>query len=208
MIVEAMKTLSENSRDFSCSENCAESVKISVNLCNLADKERFNNSCTMTRNNLLQSNYWKTVKNPFDCKRNDIIFFDWDNSGDCDHVGVVTEVSAGVIYYINFNGTIPHKRSVDTIVSGSSKISTIFRYFDNITTNKVISYNTVRMPILRKGAKGAIVKLIQSIVKVKTDGMFGNDTEKAVKDFQKNHNCEIDGEVGDETLTAMSHVLF
>lgn len=208
MIVEAMKTLSENSRDFACRENCAEAVKIAVNLCNLADKEMFNNSCTMTRNSLRNSHYWKKVDNPFNCKRNDIIFFTWHNDGTCDHVGVVTEVSAGVIYYINFNGTIPHKRSVDTIVSGSNKIANIFRYCENITTNNSISYNSPRMPILRKGHKGAIVKLIQSIIKVKTDGLFGNDTEKAVRDFQKNHNCEVDGEVGDETLTAMSHEIF
>lgn len=208
MIVESMKTLSENSRDFSCRENCAEAVKIAVNLCNLADKELFNNSCTMTRNNLLQSNYWKVVKNPFNCQRNDIIFFDWDNSGDCDHVGIVTEVSAGVIYYINFNGTIPHKRSVDTIVSGSRKIASIFRYCENITTNNAITYNEPRMDIIQKGHKGAIVKLIQAVVKVKTDGFFGNNTEKAVKEFQKNNNCEIDGQVGNETLTAMSHTIF
>ena len=45
-----------------------------------------------------------------------------------------------------------------------------------------------------------MIKLIQCELCIKSDGIYGPNTEKAVRDFQKKHGLTIDGIVGDETL--------
>ena len=59
-------------------------------------------------------------------------------------------------------------------------------------------------PTVKKGAKGGITKLIQErLVSVgfnlTVDGIFGENTKKAVKVFQKNRGLTEDGIVGSNT---------
>lgn len=56
-------------------------------------------------------------------------------------------------------------------------------------------------PTLAKGSRGAEVKLLQSVILL--DGIFGQATEKAVKEFQKANNLEADGIVGPYTWRAL-----
>lgn len=66
-------------------------------------------------------------------------------------------------------------------------------------------YNLTRL--LKNGCKGSDVKKLQqdlinlgySVGKCKDDGVFGNDTLKGVKEFQKNNNLVVDGVVGKNT---------
>lgn len=44
-----------------------------------------------------------------------------------------------------------------------------------------------------------LTKIIQKAVGVKVDGLFGKDTEKAVKEYQKKHSLIVDGIVGVNT---------
>ena len=63
-------------------------------------------------------------------------------------------------------------------------------------------YNLTR--ILKKGCKGNDVKKLQSTLKIKADGVFGNDTLKAVKKFQKSKKIKpVDGIVGKNTAHAL-----
>lgn len=60
------------------------------------------------------------------------------------------------------------------------------------------------LPVLKYGAKGNITKLLQkALVKkghsISTDGVFGNGTQKAVKDVQKKNKLTVDGIVGKNT---------
>lgn len=57
--------------------------------------------------------------------------------------------------------------------------------------------------ILRKGTKGQIVEDLQGVLGLKKDGMFGDDTERGVKAFQKSAGLKEDGEVKDATWTAL-----
>lgn len=65
--------------------------------------------------------------------------------------------------------------------------------------------------IMREGDEGADVKEMQGLLiqlgydlgSWGADGEFGEATEIAVKKFQEEHNCEVDGEVGEETLKAI-----
>lgn len=67
--------------------------------------------------------------------------------------------------------------------------------------------------LLKKGMKGEEVKTLQMILKLKgydigpdgVDGVFGDSTEKAVKEFQEDHKLEPDGVVGPATQEALHH---
>lgn len=58
--------------------------------------------------------------------------------------------------------------------------------------------------VLKKGCKGDDVKELQKALKIKADGIYGNDTLKAVKKYQKNHKgLKVDGEVGKDTAHSL-----
>ena len=58
-----------------------------------------------------------------------------------------------------------------------------------------MSFNT-----LKKGSKGDKVKALQYILGLKADGIFGKDTEKAVKKFQEEYGLAADGIAGKKTF--------
>ena len=43
---------------------------------------------------------------------------------------------------------------------------------------------------LKKGSKGEYVKQLQEILGISVDGDFGSNTEKAVKEYQRENNVE------------------
>ena len=54
-------------------------------------------------------------------------------------------------------------------------------------------------PAIKIGSKGEDVRYLQRILKLDDDGIFGKNTEKAVKAFQQAHNLTADGVVGAKT---------
>ena len=59
------------------------------------------------------------------------------------------------------------------------------------------------MQTLKKGSKGEDVKKLQKLLNISADGIFGSNTEKAVIQFQKEHNLGQDGVVGLKTWEAL-----
>lgn len=59
------------------------------------------------------------------------------------------------------------------------------------------------MQTLRKGSRGSDVVLLQQKLGIKADGIFGVQTEEAVKAYQKGHGCTPDGIVGPHTWDAL-----
>lgn len=55
------------------------------------------------------------------------------------------------------------------------------------------------MNILRKGSRGNEVKILQASLNLIVDGIFGDLTDEAVRDFQKSNGLKVDGIVGDDT---------
>ena len=59
---------------------------------------------------------------------------------------------------------------------------------------------------IKKGAKGAKVKEIQTLLKINTDGDFGSGTETAIKNFQKKSKLTVTGVVDEETYRQLKGV--
>lgn len=59
------------------------------------------------------------------------------------------------------------------------------------------------MIVLKKGSKGESVKTLQEFLKITADGIFGANTEAAVKSWQKAYGLFDDGIVGPKTWAAM-----
>lgn len=63
------------------------------------------------------------------------------------------------------------------------------------------------METLKKGSKGELVKQLQAALGIPADGIFGKDTESAVKLFQKQNGLYADGIVGPKTLAILTSIL-
>lgn len=66
----------------------------------------------------------------------------------------------------------------------------------------------IKISLLKKGDYGPQVSSMQSLLnakgfKCKVDGKFGDDTFKALKDFQTKANIEVDGEFGQQAFSAL-----
>jgi N-acetyl-anhydromuramyl-L-alanine amidase AmpD len=57
--------------------------------------------------------------------------------------------------------------------------------------------------LLRKGDRGPDVKKVQEALKISADGIFGSQTEGAVKQFQLEQKLAVDGIVGPNTWDAL-----
>lgn len=60
-------------------------------------------------------------------------------------------------------------------------------------------------PELMKGDSGSAVKLLQELLNIEIDGIFGDQTEAAVKDFQFANGLKPDGIVGSLTWSALDN---
>lgn len=61
------------------------------------------------------------------------------------------------------------------------------------------------MKTLKKGSKGDDVRMLQRVLSVYADGIFGEITEEAVKTFQREHGLVADGIVGEKTWDALNN---
>jgi peptidoglycan hydrolase-like protein with peptidoglycan-binding domain len=57
--------------------------------------------------------------------------------------------------------------------------------------------------LLKLGTRGADVKRVQRALRIPADGIFGPQTRRAVRAFQKRHNLAVDGIVGPQTRAAL-----
>lgn len=61
-------------------------------------------------------------------------------------------------------------------------------------------------PTLRVGSRGRDVRVVQEVLNVAVDGIFGRQTEDAVKTFQSGQGLTADGVVGPRTWAALERV--
>lgn len=157
-------------------------------------------------------------------KPGDCILYDWDDDGkgDCkggaDHVGIVRYVKDGYINVIEGNTQGSKVATRKIAVNGKYIRGFICPKFASLATEKEstkVTINNIELPTLRIGASGNEVKTVQRILRqleytgadgklIKVDGEFGENTEFAVKKFQKNRGSSLrDGIVGIWTWTKL-----
>ena len=72
--------------------------------------------------------------------------------------------------------------------------------FSNQKVDGIAGPNTLNgAPMVRRGARGNITKLIQEKLGISADGIFGANTEVAVKNYQRTNGLSLDGIVGRNT---------
>lgn len=171
-----------------------------------------------------QMNYWKSVgcwENGASCiSTGDIIYYDWDNSGDCDHVGIVANVQGDAITVIegNFGNGNWQTNHVGyrTITHGYAFIKGYaIPDYDTDTNTPVTTQTPINEPHRTLYSTDMVnscyykVEQIQNMLNVVNnagitcDGYYGNNTKNAVINYQRSKNLEVDGIVGKETLTAL-----
>ena len=218
--------IGKNRVEVGCAGDYAWCAAWASTVLNRADigEEVTSDSCTLMQRYMSESPDWSE---PDDWPiPGDYIFFDWDNNKaeerPLDHVGICVKFDPHyeTITYVNGNGSSDWYVTEQEIgveargSDGHNLVAYWMRYVgdekepENVTEDKEVDLE-VRQ--LRKGMTGGDVKTLQrllfadgySVGKSGDDGDFGNDTEKAVKNYQKDHNLEVDGIAGVDTLTAL-----
>ena len=173
-------------------------------------------SCTSMRNRMAASSEWDEPETKPEI--GDPIFFEWDGDegGDCDHVGIVVDVSGNTITYVNGNGSSSTHVTKQQININSRYIAYWMRYVSQTSSDarestcSTSSDKTFACEIrqLKSGSVGASVKSLQQLLSAKgysvgdcgADGDFGKDTEAAVIKFQIDNKLDSDGIVGPKTF--------
>lgn len=140
------------------------------------------------------------------------VFIYSKSAGYITHVGYLYKpVSAGKPegdwYVIEARGVMYGVVRTRLSQRGWNRWGLMTKYFDYGTTPSE--------RILKNGCEGDDVKALQEnlldlgydLGKYGADGDFGDATEMAVRDFQKDHGCESDGQVGPETRAAIEKAL-
>lgn len=180
-------------------------------------------SCTLMQRYMSESDKWSE---PDDWPiPGDIIFFDWDNKKEerpLDHVGICVGFNNDTlqITYVNGNGDSSYYVTEEEInvnakgKDGHNLVAYWMRYVGD-EESKEPEYEdkeiNLKVRQLHKGMSGGDVKSLQrllfadgySVGMSGDDGDFGNDTEKAVIKYQKDHDLDPDGIAGEKTLTAL-----
>lgn len=158
-------------------------------------------------------------------KPGDIMLYDWEDSGKGDntgypnHIGIVEKVENGKITVIEGNYSNAVKRRVLAVNGKYIRGYAVPKYdpepateSENKTENTTVTSKgestvMIELYVLRYGSKGEQVKNLQRLLIAKgyklpehgADGDFRDETEKAVKAFQKDNGLTEDGIVGQNT---------
>ena len=227
-IVEiALSDLGKSRVDVGCGGDgawCAMFVSHVLNIVGIGEGVT-TDSCTLMQRYMSESADWSE---PDDWPiPGDYIFFDFDNKKEerpLDHVGICVGFDNDTlqITYVNGNGDSSYYVTKEEInvnakgKDGHNLVAYWMRFVENVEIEEPEEkpeYKGIYIPVreLYKGMTGGDVKSLQrllfadgySVGKSGDDGDFGNDTEKAVINYQKDHELDPDGIAGEKTLTAL-----
>lgn len=215
-----MKNLAEEARKYTgknvytdlgceCIHTCAEFVSIVLLACGYG--EVISISCTEMQKKMSASPGWAEPEDWM--KEGDVIFFDWDHKAEdkpLDHVGIVLGVDESTVTYINANGNDHEHVTIQTIDKNAASIAYWMRPLNKSESNSDASEDkivVIELRQLRRGMSGKDVKSLQQLLISKgysvgvcgDDGDFGENTEKAVRNFQTDRKLSADGIVGEKT---------
>ena len=109
-------------------------------------------------------------------------------------VGTTTSTTANTSTNTTNSNYNPHLKDWQ---SGFCKV------YYNISVDGIIGNETrtaMRKAILKRGSNNCLVSWVQCRIGASIDGIFGQETENKVKEFQQRNNLTVDGVVGYNTL--------
>jgi TP901 family phage tail tape measure protein len=77
------------------------------------------------------------------------------------------------------------------------------QYTDGAMPSVNVSVSMSSSDLYKRGSSGDMVRKIQKIIGAKVDGIFGAETERKLKEWQKKHGLKADGIAGYNTLVKM-----
>jgi len=109
------------------------------------------------------------------------------------------------LYYLNarfYDSSIARFLSEDTYI-GDINDPLSLNLYTYCLNNPIMYIDLDGHRALKRGSKGDDVKELQKKLGVEADGIFGKDTEKALKDYQNKNGLKPDGVAGDLTKADM-----
>lgn len=186
---------------------CADFIDAGFKSCGALDLITNSASCTAMYRGMKSLEVSKNNLKP-----GDIVFFDWDRSGDCDHVGIVEAAGSSQVTTIEGNTSAGNSGSQ----SNGDGVYRRYRKYAQIAHAVRPKYEKesggtceVTLPELKRGSTGNTVRALQTLLRhrfsynLTIDGDFGPTTEARVKAFQKAHGISQDGIVGKDTWTKL-----
>lgn len=135
-----------------------------------------------------------------------LAFFQWPGVDRACHVGIVEEVRADGVVTIEGN-TDERGGGTGGKVMRQVRRAFIVGFGHPILVAAAIpspaSPPATDRPTLRKGSGGPYVRRLQASLRIASDGIFGPQTDAAVRQFQKAHGLTVDGIVGPATWAAL-----
>lgn len=152
-------------------------------------------------------NYFKKENRFFmkDPRPGDVVFFKFNtNDRWTNHVGIVTDVMDHYIYTIEGNTSINSDDNGGAVMK-RKRCSNIVGYGRPVYSAEKESSAEIR-PVLKRGDNGAYVKAWQTYLatcgiscgKSGADGIFGRDTEAAVRKYQSMKGLPINGIIDED----------
>lgn len=205
---------------------CAAFTSAMAYLCNLLDV--FPAECSCNRQIELAKKMGIWVENDaYVPQPADLVLYDWndsgagDNTGGSEHVGIVVSVANGVIKVVegncdnavNYRNIKVNGRYIRGYICPryAAKASKEQPVVTKPTSSAKDVGIVVNLKVLKKGDKSDMVRAMQmllvgngcSVGKSGADGIFGEDTYKAVKKYQGRMRIAQDGIVGKNTWSML-----
>lgn len=141
----------------------------------------------------------------------DIVLYDWTGDGICDHTGIFVQwVDQGKTKFQAWEGNTAQGNDSDGghVMLRERKRTLVRAFVTPIALGNNVPVNAGNDDTLQKNDIGTSVTVVQKLLhdlgfKITADGIFGQETETAVKDFQKKHALQVTGIVTPEVLGAM-----
>lgn len=167
-------------------------------------------SCTSQRETWRKKGLWHTDRN---IQIGDIIYYDWDKSGDCDHVGIVTDVDSNGTLRVTEGNFGDYASSVTKVTNRFIKRDyyAIVGYarpnYDNEPETTIVNKpeNKSIFAEIGNGSNGTLAKVLQGMLEIngfscgEIDGVIGPKTITAIKNYQTKNGLVSDGIVGVNT---------
>ena len=151
--------------------------------------------------------YKKKGQTVTDYKPGDIVFFNFSGKSKAAHVGICTAWDGTYITTIDGNTGTDNEANGGAVM----KRKRHKKYIVGVARPEYEEGNTVEVTlnVLKNGSKGDDVRALQVLLNAYgyscglADGIFGKNTETAVKKFQTKNKLSVDGCVGAQTWRSL-----